>query len=91
MDAIISLILAPVAVPPALLVVGGVAIGLLFFALGRRRGQTQEVGTQEALGREMRRMRRQNVLLSEERDQLREISDRQRRSSQRTRTSEGAH
>ncbi|MEM8821661.1 MAG: hypothetical protein AAGE90_19410 [Pseudomonadota bacterium] len=90
MEVVMAVVFAQISISALILFVGVAAVAALFYWLGRRSGGVGATATEEALGREMLRMRRQNVVLTEERDQLREMADRQRRTPRRRGTTEEA-
>ncbi|MEM6932806.1 MAG: hypothetical protein AAF526_04385 [Pseudomonadota bacterium] len=83
MEALLATTMEPVAVPVVALAIGIVVVAAVFYFIGRNVERSRGRPADEALGREMRRMRRENVVLSEERDLLRESVDRERRRSRR--------
>ncbi|MEM9762577.1 MAG: hypothetical protein AAF968_08730 [Pseudomonadota bacterium] len=83
MDSLLSGLMQPASISPLFLIIGGIVLVGVGVAIGRAlqkgRGGTADL----ELGNEMRRMRRENVTLAEERDQLRESLDRDRRRARR--------
>ncbi|MEO1456024.1 MAG: hypothetical protein AAFV49_00460 [Pseudomonadota bacterium] len=83
MDNLLAELMQPASIPLLLLIIGGVVLAVVGVAIGRSIQKGQGGSADLELGREMRRMRRENVTLAEERDQLRESLDRDRRRSRR--------
>ncbi|MEM7497473.1 MAG: hypothetical protein AAF371_05705 [Pseudomonadota bacterium] len=90
MENIVSIIVSPTPLSPALVIGAVIGVAALAYIAGRRQGRAQTAPVQDAFNREMLRMRRHNVTLAEERDQLQESVDRERRRGNQRRTSEEA-
>ncbi|MEO0761308.1 MAG: hypothetical protein AAFZ09_05785 [Pseudomonadota bacterium] len=88
METFMSVVTAGVAVPITLLIAGGLATFVLGLALGRTQGRRETAALDAEMGREMRRVRRHNVLLSEERDKYREAATMSRRKGEGRRATE---